>query len=55
MDFTEIVSLIGNIGFPIAAYILLFVQTNKKIENLTTVVNNNTEVLNKLYERLTND
>lgn len=55
MDFNEIISLIGNLGFPIAAYILLFVQTNKKIEKLTEVVNNNTSILNKLLERMNND
>ena len=48
----EIVSLVSNIGFPIAMCILLIVQQQKQMKELTDAVNNNTLAITSLVERL---
>lgn len=44
----EIISLIGNLGFPIAISVYLLWERMKKTEKLEKVVENNTEALEKL-------
>lgn len=48
----SIVELIGQVGFPIVACVLLFVLYFKSFESLKKAVDNNTNVLEKLIEKL---
>ncbi|SKA79066.1 YvrJ protein family protein [Clostridium sp. USBA 49] len=43
-----IVSLIGNVGFPIAVSIYLLVRIEGKLENLTNSINNLSSVINTI-------
>lgn len=43
-----LVSLIGNVGFPIAVSIYLLVRIEGKLENLTTSINNLSAVINRI-------
>lgn len=43
-----IVSLIGNVGFPIAVSIYLLVRIESKLESLTVSINNLSSVINTL-------
>ncbi|WP_127837451.1 YvrJ family protein [Clostridium prolinivorans] len=43
-----IVSLIGNVGFPIAVSIYLLVRIEGKLENLTSSINNLSSVINTI-------
>lgn len=59
MDATEITTLIGNLGFPIACVIAMFAMWNKEREDhkeevtkMTEAVNNNTTVLEKILTKL---
>lgn len=47
-----IYELIGQLGFPIVACVLLFVLYFKSFETLKKAVDNNTKVLEKLSEKL---
>lgn len=48
MDVTEITNLIGNVYFPIAACIIMFMQNSKMHETLTKL----SETLSLMSERL---
>lgn len=55
----DMISLISNVGFPIAAAVAMGCYVNKKdkehkseIDRLSNVVENNTLVLNKIYEHI---
>lgn len=50
-----ITKLISNVGFPIAIAILLYLQQNKQMKELTEAVNNNTVAISTLAERLGSD
>lgn len=59
MDFTTISQLIGSLGFPIVACIMLYLRMEKaderhreEMDKLTESLNNNTLALTKLSERL---
>ena len=59
---TEIVQLISNIGFPIACCVFLFMNLNKSNEQhsqdmkaITEALNNNTQAITKLTERMRGD
>lgn len=43
-----LVSLIGNVGFPIAVSIYLLVRVEGKLESLTNSINNLSNVINTL-------
>lgn len=58
MDTTAIATLITNVGFAAAAYIMLFQwmkerekDTNETITKLTDVINNNTLAIQKLTDK----
>lgn len=58
MDATAIATLITNVGFAAAAYIMLFnwmkdreKQTNETINRLSDVINNNTLAIQKLTDK----
>ncbi|URZ09056.1 YvrJ family protein [Clostridium felsineum] len=46
MNSSDVVSLIGNVGFPIAVSIYLLVRIEGKIEALTTSINSLTNTIN---------
>lgn len=52
MDMQQLQTLVGTVGFPIAAYILLFFQNTRTIKQLEEALNNNTTVIKLLKERL---
>lgn len=59
---SEIVSMIKDIGFPIACCVFLFIQMNKSNEQhsndmkaITEALNNNTQAITKLTERMRGD
>ncbi len=61
MDIQTITALIGTMGFPIAAYILLFwhttqIQKMNREDNskFAQSIDNNTNILTKVYEVLQN-
>ncbi|MCM8711610.1 YvrJ family protein [Clostridium sp. SYSU_GA19001] len=45
-----IVSLIGNVGFPIAVSIYLLVRIESKLESLTNSINNLSSVINTMQK-----
>lgn len=59
MDYTATAQLIGSLGFPIVACVMLYVRMEKQDENhrqevgeLTKAIQNNTIVMQKLIDRL---
>lgn len=59
MDYTAIAQLVGSLGFPIVACVMLYVRMEKQDENhkaevseLTKAIQNNTLVMQKLIDRL---
>lgn len=59
MDINDIYSGISNVGFPIAISLYLIYSGNKRdekfseaIESLRRTVENNTNILSRLYDRL---
>ena len=62
MDMTAITTLIGSLGFPIAACIAMFSMLNKErdehkaeMQKITEAINNNTLALEALKGRLEKD
>ncbi len=62
MDVSAITTLIGSLGFPIAACIACFWMLNKEreehkteMQEVSKAINNNTLALNTLTERLSKD
>lgn len=62
MDFNTVTQFIGTLGFPIAVCLICFWYINKRegqqrdeIKELSTAINNNTLIMQKLYERLMDD
>lgn len=59
MDYTAVAQLIGSLGFPIVACVMLYMRMEKQDENhkaevseLTKAIQNNTIVMQKLVDRL---
>lgn len=55
MDVNAIVEVLGNVAFPIAAFVMLFYYNTKTVEDLRAAVDNNTLVITKLIEQLSTD
>lgn len=51
MDFSELYQIIGSVGFPIVAYLLMFNQNNKVLEDLKKTIEDNNELIKILMER----
>ena len=51
MDFGELYQIIGSVGFPIVAYLLMFNQNNKVLEDLKKTIEDNNELIKILMER----
>lgn len=59
MEFTDLISAISNVGFPIAISVYLIYSGNKRdekfasaIEGLRQTVENNTTILTRLYDKI---
>lgn len=59
MDYTAVMQLIGSLGFPIVACVMLYVRMEKQDENhkqevseLTKAIQNNTLVMQQLLDKL---
>lgn len=59
MDYTAIAQLVGSLGFPIVACVMLYVRMEKQSEEhkeevskLTEAIHNNTLVMQKLIDKL---
>lgn len=59
MDYTAVAQLIGSLGFPIVACVMLYVRMEKQDENhkqevseLSKAIQNNTLVMQKLIDKL---
>lgn len=52
MDANTIISLVGSLGFPVVACIALFYFWRTDFKDLTTAINNNTLVIQKLVDKL---
>jgi len=48
----DMISLISTVGFPIAVTIFLLLERNKSTKELTQAINNNSNIITKLCERL---
>ncbi|HEY5575569.1 MAG TPA: YvrJ family protein [Clostridiaceae bacterium] len=45
---SDLLTMIGNVGFPIAVSVYLLVRVEGKLEILTTSINNLSNVINRL-------
>ena len=50
-----ITRLISNVGFPIACCVMLYLQQSKQMKELTEAVNNNTEAIRMILNRIGGD
>ena len=62
MEMDAIVTLISSVGFPIFACVALYLRMEKQdekhqeeMDKMTEAINNNTNILTRLYERLGDD
>lgn len=51
MDLSELYQIIGSVGFPIVAYLLMFNQNNKVLQDLKETIEDNNELIKILMER----
>lgn len=51
MDLGELYQIIGSVGFPIVAYLLMFNQNNKVLQDLKDTIEDNNELIKILLER----
>lgn len=49
---TEVVSIVSQVGFPIAACVALYVMITKTMQKNTDAINNNTNIMTKLVDKL---
>lgn len=54
MEFTEIMSAIGSVGFPIVACCALFYLYDKTITKLTNTLDKMDKTLDKVFDELNN-
>ncbi len=62
MDYTAIAQLVGSLGFPIVACIMLYIRLDKQaaehkeeVSKLSEAIHNNTLVMQKLIDKLGED
>lgn len=51
MELSELYQIIGSVGFPIVAYLLMFNQNNKVLQDLKETIEDNNELIKILMER----
>lgn len=52
MDLTEAINLIGSLGFPMAAWLLMWRMTNDTLAKLNDTISNNTITIQKLADEI---
>lgn len=52
MDVSAITELVGNVAFPIAAFVMMFYSSTKTIEDMRKTIEENTLIMTKLAEKL---
>lgn len=52
MEVEVITQLIGSIGFPIAAFVMIFYMMNTTLKEVQTTMSENTKAIIKLLEKL---
>lgn len=52
MEIDIITQLIGSIGFPIAAFVMLYYMMNTTLKDLQTTMSENTTAITKLIEKM---
>lgn len=52
MEVEVVTQLIGSIGFPIAAFIMIFYMMNTTLKEVQTTMSENTKAIIKLLEKL---
>lgn len=52
MEIEVITNLIGSIGFPIAAFIMLYWMMNTTLKDIQSVMSENTLAITKLIEKM---
>lgn len=55
MEIDVITQLIGSIGFPIAAFVMLFYMMNTTLKDLQNTMSENTTAITKLIEKMDAD
>jgi hypothetical protein len=48
----SLTTLIGSLGFPIVAFLLLFFKMDKTVEKLEQSINNNSQLIQAFIERV---
>lgn len=51
MNLSDLYQIIGSVGFPIVAYLLMFNQNNKVLQDLKETIEDNNELIKILMER----
>lgn len=51
MNLSDLYQIIGSVGFPIVAYLLMFNQNNKVLQDLKDTIEDNNELIKILLER----
>ena len=52
MDLSEAINLIGSLGFPIAAWMLMWRMVNDTLAKLNETISNNTTMIQKLADEI---
>lgn len=54
MDVNVVTDLVGNVAFPIAAFVMMYYSNTKTIEELRKTIEENSLIMAKLSEKLDN-
>lgn len=54
MDVKAVTDLVSNVAFPIAAFVMMYHTNTKTIEDLRKTVEENSQIMTKLSEKLDN-
>lgn len=52
MDISVITELVGNVAFPIAAFVMMFYYSTKTVEDMRHTIEENTLIMTKVLEKL---
>lgn len=52
MDVSVITELVGNVAFPIAAFVMMFYYSTKTVEDMRNTIEENTLIMTKVLEKL---
>lgn len=52
MNINVITELVGNVAFPIAAFVMMFYYSTKTVEDMRNTIEENTLIMTKVLEKL---